>query len=143
MIPSRRPTPSWAPFRKAPFYGVALLPTPLATSMGLRIITDAQVLKPQGLPIPGLYAAGNEAASVMGYEYPGAGVQVGSALTFAWPAARHAAGSRGDNRHPAQHTPVPHQTGAPVASTNDVVMTAAARRRRLVVMKGSLSVRNF
>lgn len=106
MIPSRRPTPPWAPVRKAPFYGVALLPT----SMGLRINSDAQVLKPQGLPIPGLYAAGNEAASVIGSEYPGAGVQVSNALTIGWPGARHSVGPRGDGRHPAQHTHVRHQT---------------------------------
>lgn len=50
-----------------------------------------------GRPIPGLYAAGNDAQSVMGSEYPGAGSQVGSGMTFGWAAARHAAGEHLDD----------------------------------------------
>lgn len=89
--PTHKPNPNMGPISRAPFYAVAVFPTPLATSLGLRINTDAQVLDERGVPIPGLYAAGNDAASVMGSEYPGAGVQVGSAMTFGWVAARHAA----------------------------------------------------
>ncbi|VFS83399.1 3-oxosteroid 1-dehydrogenase [Kluyvera cryocrescens] len=40
------------------------------------------MLDHQGLPIPGLYAAGNEMASIMGGSYPGAGITIGPAATF-------------------------------------------------------------
>ena len=49
------------------------------------------MLDAAGAPIPGLYACGNDAQSVMGSEYPGAGCQVGAGLTFGYVAARHAA----------------------------------------------------
>ena len=35
-------------------------------------------------PIKGLYAVGNDAASVMGGNYPGAGITLGPALTFGY-----------------------------------------------------------
>jgi succinate dehydrogenase/fumarate reductase flavoprotein subunit len=50
------------------------------------------VLDARDRAIDGLYAVGVDAAGVMGSEYPGAGVQVGSAMTFGWIAGRHAAG---------------------------------------------------
>jgi 3-oxosteroid 1-dehydrogenase len=49
------------------------------------------VLRPGGEPIEGLYASGNASASVMGRGYPGPGVTLGPAMTFAFLAMRHAA----------------------------------------------------
>ena len=51
----------------------------------------ARVLRKDGKEIPGLYAAGNTAASVMGRTYPGPGSTLGPALTFAFIAVDHAA----------------------------------------------------
>lgn len=75
----------------APFYAIAVVPTPLGTSLGLRTDTSARVLDEAGAVIDGLYAVGNDAASVMGSEYPGAGGQVGAGMTFGYIAGRHAA----------------------------------------------------
>ncbi|MEI8299958.1 MAG: FAD-binding protein [Pseudomonadota bacterium] len=41
--------------------------------------------------MPGLYAVGNVAGSVMGSAYPGAGATLGSSMTFACVAAAHLA----------------------------------------------------
>src|SRR6478752_5526710 len=91
--PQHKPNASLGPIEAAPFYAMALLPTPLGTSLGLRTNGDAQVLDAAGAAIPGLYACGNDAASMSAAEYPGAGCQVGGALTFGYVAARHAARS--------------------------------------------------
>ena len=50
-----------------------------------------RVLDSSGIPIKGLYAVGNDAASVMGGNYPGAGITLGPALTFGYIAGRQLA----------------------------------------------------
>ena len=89
--PKHTPNASLGPIERAPFYAMALLPTPLGTSLGLRTDGEARVLTAAGDPVPGLYACGNDAASMSASEYPGAGCQVGGGLTFGYVAARHAA----------------------------------------------------
>ncbi|RZA16404.1 MAG: FAD-binding protein, partial [Lysobacteraceae bacterium] len=58
------------------------------------ITTDVagRVLDPQGGPIPGLFAVGNDRASVMGGNYPGAGITLGPILTFGYLTGRFLAG---------------------------------------------------
>jgi 3-oxosteroid 1-dehydrogenase len=89
--PRVKPNPNLAPLNKPPFYAVTMWPGDLGTKGGL--VTDewARVLRDDGLPIDGLYATGNTAASVMGNSYPGAGATIGPAMTFAYLAAQHAA----------------------------------------------------
>ncbi len=91
--PLHRPNPNLAPIVDGPFYSVRLVPGDLGTFLGLATSPDAQVLDVNERPIPGLYAVGNDQASVMGGRYPGAGITLGPAMTFGWIAARHAAGS--------------------------------------------------
>ncbi len=91
--PEHRPNPCIGPIAVPPFYAVELWPTPLGTSRGLLANTDAQVLDGESRPIPGLYVCGNDMQSAFGGEYPGAGGQLGQAMTFAWIAAHHAARS--------------------------------------------------
>lgn len=51
----------------------------------------ARVLKGDETPFEGLYAVGNNSASVMGNTYPGAGSTIGPSMTFGYIAAKHLA----------------------------------------------------
>lgn len=93
--PDNKPNPNIGPIKKGPFYAIAVVPTPLATAFGISINPNGQVVNEDGEPITGLYSAGNDAQSVMASEYPGAGSQVGSGMTFGWIAAQHAVGKVG------------------------------------------------
>ncbi len=58
-----------------------------------------------GVPIPGLYAAGNNAGNPFGNRYPGAGGTIGPATVFAYAALEDvAARARGES--PAAEGPV-------------------------------------
>ncbi|QNO29486.1 FAD-binding protein [Sphingopyxis sp. OPL5] len=79
---SVKPNPNLAPIDQAPFYALKVYPGDIGTKGGLATDEAARVLDGQGAPIPGLYAIGNNAASVMGPAYPGAGSTLGPAMTF-------------------------------------------------------------
>jgi succinate dehydrogenase/fumarate reductase flavoprotein subunit len=85
------PNPCVEPLRTGPFYAIKLVPGDLGSFMGLKTNEHAQVVNANGAPIAGLYAAGNDAASIMGGEYTGAGITLGPALTFGFVAAHHIA----------------------------------------------------
>ena len=78
-----------APIQTGPFYAVKVWPADLGMSAGIVTDDHARVLGPNEAPIPGLYACGNDMASVMEGAYPGPGITLGPALTFAYLAARH------------------------------------------------------
>lgn len=86
------PNPCVAPLDTGPYYAVRVIPSELGTFAGIQTNAQAQVTDDAGVPIPGLYAVGNDAASVMGGTYPGAGITIGPALTFGFIAGRHLAG---------------------------------------------------
>lgn len=86
------PNPCVAPIEHTPFYAVRIVPGSLGTFAGLATNEHAQVLDARGAPVAGLYAAGNDMASVMGGHYPSGGITLGPALTFAYVLAHHAAG---------------------------------------------------
>lgn len=83
-----RANPNLAPVDQPPFYGYALKVSCLGTKGGPVINERSEVLGQDGLPIPGLYAAGNAAAAVFGSAYPGGGSTLGAALTFGYIAGR-------------------------------------------------------
>lgn len=91
--PQHKPNPCVAPVKKGPFYAVRLHVGDLGTYAGLRTNEYSQVLNGNGKPIQGLYSAGNDAASIMGGNYPGGGITLGPALTFGYIAARHMSGA--------------------------------------------------
>jgi len=89
--PDHRPNPCVAPIERAPFYAIKVLPGSFGTFAGLKTDALARVLDRDGKPIEGLYAAGNDQASVMGGHYPSGGINLGPAMTFGYVAGRHAA----------------------------------------------------
>lgn len=72
-----------SPVDAPPYFAARFVLSDLGTKGGL--VTDAagRVLREDGSPIAGLYAAGNTAASVFGSVYPGPGAPLGSAMVFA------------------------------------------------------------
>jgi succinate dehydrogenase/fumarate reductase flavoprotein subunit len=90
--PLQTPNPCLRPIEQGPFVALAVWPAEIATSAGLQTNADGQLLDPKGDPIEGLYAVGNDMASIMLGTYPGPGTTLGPALTFAYRAAMHAAG---------------------------------------------------
>jgi succinate dehydrogenase/fumarate reductase flavoprotein subunit len=86
---AHRPNVNLGAVEKPPFHAIAVVPTPLATTLGLRIDANAQVLTEHGDPVRGLYACGNDATSMTASEYPGAGCQIGAGLVFGYLAAHH------------------------------------------------------
>lgn len=88
-----KPNPCVAPIVEPPFYAVAVYPADLGMSAGIATDARARVLGQDGSPIPGLFACGNDMASIMEGAYPGPGITLGPALTFGWLAGRAAAGA--------------------------------------------------
>ncbi|MFD8738772.1 3-oxosteroid 1-dehydrogenase [Streptomyces sp. NPDC059618] len=83
VLPDSCLAPLWLP----PFHAFRIVPGDLGTKGGLRTDARARVLRPDGTVIPGLYAAGNASAAVMGHSYAGAGSTIGPAMTFGYIAA--------------------------------------------------------
>jgi hypothetical protein len=90
--PNHRPNASLGLLCSPPFFAVELSFAPLAASAGLSVNRDAQVLRSDRSAIAGLYACGNDMASIMRGAYPGPGINLGPALVFACQAAKHLAG---------------------------------------------------
>ncbi len=82
-----RPNPCMAPIVRGPFYAIRLVIGEIGTFAGLATDASCRVLTRERQPVPGLYAVGNDAASVMGGNYPGAGITLGPCLTFGYVAA--------------------------------------------------------
>ncbi len=86
------PNPVMRPVGPGPYHAMRLVLSDLGTKGGLVCTADAQVVRQDGSPIPGLYAAGNTMASVMGHAYPGPGACIAPSMTFGYLAGRHMAG---------------------------------------------------
>jgi succinate dehydrogenase/fumarate reductase flavoprotein subunit len=89
---AHKPNPCVGLLATAPYYGLEIWPAEIAVSTGLSTNANAQVLDKAGQPIPGLYACGNDMASIMRGTYPGPGTTLGPGIVFAYRAAMHAAG---------------------------------------------------
>lgn len=78
-----------APLGAGPYYAVELSPSMLNTQGGPRRNERAQIVRPDGTPIPRLYSAG-ELGSIYSYLYQGTG-NIGECLAFGRIAGRNAA----------------------------------------------------
>ena len=88
------PNPCVAPLEHAPYYAIKLVIGDLGTYAGIKTDASARALNANGQPIAGLYAVGNDMTSIMGGNYPGAGITLGPALTFGYIAGRHIAAEK-------------------------------------------------
>jgi succinate dehydrogenase/fumarate reductase flavoprotein subunit len=82
--PSHGPNPSLGPLETPPYYAIRLFPGDIATFHGIAADADGRALSESGDNVPGLFVAGNDAASPFGGTYPGAGATIGPAMIFAW-----------------------------------------------------------
>ena len=86
------PNPCVGPVAIAPFYALRVYAGDIGTTQGLAADVDSRVLDGDGQPIAGLYACGSDRNSIMAGSYPGGGITIGPAITFAYLAVAHAAG---------------------------------------------------
>ncbi len=89
--PLVKPNPNLGAIERGPFQALKVYPGDLGTKGGLVTDTHARVLRQDGSVIEGLYAAGNNTASVMGHTYPGPGSTIAPAGVFGYLGALHAA----------------------------------------------------
>lgn len=89
--PANPGNPCLKPIVKAPFCAMAVWPADISVSAGLVTDAHARVLDAGGDPIGGLYACGNDMASIFMGHYPGPGTTLGPAIVFGYRAAMHAA----------------------------------------------------
>src|SRR5262249_7253801 len=82
--PRHKPNPCLGRMDAPPYCAMAVYPSTLGTSVGLRADADGRALTAAGEPIPGLFVCGNDMASIMRGNYPGPGITLGPALVFAW-----------------------------------------------------------
>lgn len=96
---THRPNPCLGPIDRPPFYAVPIYPGDVGTVGGMVCDEQARVLDIDGRSIPGLYAAGNCTASVMGRTYPGAGASIGNSAVFSYIAANDSASQTSGGIH--------------------------------------------
>ncbi len=89
--PEHKPNPCVAPIEQGPFYAVKVFMGDLGTFDGIRTAVTGEVLDQANQKITGLYAVGNDRASMMGGNYPGAGITLGPIMTFGYITGSHIA----------------------------------------------------
>jgi succinate dehydrogenase/fumarate reductase flavoprotein subunit len=86
--PEHKPNPCLGVIATPPFYAMAVYPSTLGSSIGLRTDADGRALSSEGEPIRGLFACGNDMASIMRGNYPGPGITLGPGMVFAYRASK-------------------------------------------------------
>jgi succinate dehydrogenase/fumarate reductase flavoprotein subunit len=99
------PNASLGALDKPPYYAVQVYPSDIGGFVGLRTDRHARVIGADGQAIAGLYAAGNDAASLFGGAYPAGGSTIGPAMVFGGIAALDLVAASNGSPQPAA-TPV-------------------------------------
>jgi 3-oxosteroid 1-dehydrogenase len=89
--PTVKPNPCMGPVSQPPFWAAPIWPGDVGTGGGVLANERAEVMRPDGSVIDGLYAAGNCTASLVGPYYVGAGQSVGASSIFGYIAAKQIA----------------------------------------------------
>lgn len=82
--PEHKPNPCVAPVAQGPFYAVKVYMGDLGTFNGIETSPVGEVLDGKQQAISGLYSVGNDRKSVMGGNYPGAGITLGPIMTYGY-----------------------------------------------------------
>ena len=93
--PENKPNPCVAPVQTGPFFAVKLVMGDLGTFDGIKTSVVGEVLRRDGSVIAGLYAVGNDRESIMGGNYPGAGITHGPNMTHGFVTANYIADKAG------------------------------------------------
>ena len=88
--PQVTPNPCMAPIKDGPFYALRVIPGSIGTFAGIKTDRHARVLSEDGAVVAGLYAVGNDMASVLGGNYSGGGITLGPGMAFGFIAGQHA-----------------------------------------------------
>jgi succinate dehydrogenase/fumarate reductase flavoprotein subunit len=88
--PDVKPNPCLGPINPSDLCAMAVWPAEIACSAGISTDEDARVVDDHEQAIPGLFACGNDMASVMADSYPGPGTTLGPAVVFAYRAVNAA-----------------------------------------------------
>ena len=99
--PENKPNPCVAPVGQGPYYAVKVIMGDLGTFDCIKTSVVGEVLDDADQPIPGLFSVGNDRASIMGGNYPGAGITLGPIMTFGYITGRHIAGALQTMKIPA------------------------------------------
>jgi fumarate reductase flavoprotein subunit len=89
---------AWNSVKDPPFYAIERMPAILVAGLGLTCNEYGQVLRTDGQPIQGLYAAGNTMGSYYGYDYPVegfGGTTIGHSVTLGILDVMHILGTHG------------------------------------------------
>ena len=93
--PEHKPNPCVGPIQTGPFYAVKVIMGDLGTFDGIQTTVIGEVTKRDGSVIEGLYAVGNDRSSIMGGNYPSAGITHGPNMTFGYITGNHIADKAG------------------------------------------------
>lgn len=90
------PNPSLGPLQYGPYYALEVVNGAFGTCGGVATDGSGQVIDVDGVPIEGLFAAGNTTENPFAAGYPGAGATLGPIMTMAYLAGRKLAGQSAD-----------------------------------------------
>ena len=91
--------PNLGPIINPPFYSLKIEAATLGTATGLKTDENCRVLNLNGLPIEGLFAAGNDMTSMMRGYYPGGGITIGPAIAFSYQIAEYIEGKKNNGQY--------------------------------------------